>query len=98
MSPANVLAVAGAARNLVLLGDPQQLLLDRTYRMHPDLCRYTSEVFYDGKLHGVDGLGRQEILGDGPFSGSGLRVVAAGGNARGLLVAGPGRRGTAGRR
>jgi uncharacterized protein len=108
LSLANVLAVAGAARNLVLLGDPQQLaqpsqathppgagasalghilgeratmpagaglLLDQTYRMHPDLCRYTSEVFYDGKLHGVDGLGRQEILGSGPFSGSGLRVV-----------------------
>ncbi len=108
MSLANVLAVAGTARNLVLLGDPQQLaqpsqathppgagasalghilgeratmpegaglLLDQTYRMHPDLCRYTSEVFYDGKLHGVGGLGRQEILGAGPFSGSGLRVV-----------------------
>ncbi|MGH3154645.1 MAG: DEAD/DEAH box helicase, partial [Streptosporangiaceae bacterium] len=108
LSLANVLAVAGAARNLVLLGDPQQLaqpsqathppgagasalghilgeratmpegagrLLDQTYRMHPDLCRYTSEVFYDGKLLGVDGLGRQEILGDGLFSGSGLRVV-----------------------
>jgi uncharacterized protein len=106
LSLANVLAVAGAAQNLVLLGDPQQLaqpsqathppgagasalghvlgdratmppgaglLLDRTYRMHPDLCRYTSEVFYDGKLHGVDGLGRQSILGS--LSGSGLRVV-----------------------
>ena len=108
MSLANALAISGAARNLVLLGDPQQLaqpsqathppgagasalghildgratmpegaglLLDRTYRMHPDLCRYTSEVFYDGKLHGADGLGRQEILGEAPFSGSGLRVV-----------------------
>ena len=108
MPLANVLAVTGAARNLMLLGDPQQLaqpsqathppgagasalghilgeratmpegaglLLDQTYRMHPDLCRYTSEVFYDGKLHGVDGLGRQEILGEAPFSGSGLRVV-----------------------
>jgi uncharacterized protein len=108
MPLAHVLAISGAARNLVLLGDPQQLaqpsqaahppgagasalghilgeratmpagaglLLDQTYRMHPDLCRYTSEVFYDGKLHGADGLGRQEILGDGPFSGSGLRVV-----------------------
>ena len=108
MSLANVLAISGAARNLVLLGDPQQLaqpsqathppgagasalghvlgeratmpegaglLLDQTYRMHPDLCRYTSEVFYDGKLHGADGLGRQEILGEGPFCGSGLRVV-----------------------
>ncbi len=108
MSLANVLAVAGAAQNLVLLGDPQQLaqpsqathppgagasalghilgeratmpegaglLLDLTYRMHPDLCRYTSEVFYDGKLHGVEGLDRQEILGDPAFSGSGLRFV-----------------------
>jgi uncharacterized protein len=108
MSLANVLAISGAARNLVLLGDPQQLaqpseaahppgagasalghilgeratmpegaglLLDQTYRMHPGLCRYTSEVFYDGKLHGADNLGRQEILGDAPFSGSGLRVV-----------------------
>ncbi len=108
MSLANVLAISGAARNLVLLGDPQQLaqpsqaahppgagasalghildgrammpdgaglLLDQTYRMHPDLCRYTSEVFYDGKLHGADGLGRQEILGDAPFSDSGLGVV-----------------------
>jgi superfamily I DNA and/or RNA helicase len=26
------------------------LLLDRTWRMHPDLCGYTSEAFYDGKL------------------------------------------------
>src|SRR5580693_293628 len=105
LSLANVLAVAGAARNLVLLGDPQQLaqpsqgthppgagasalghilgeratmpdgaglLLNQTYRMHPDLCRYTSEVFYDGKLHGVDGLGQQEILGDPPFSSPGF--------------------------
>ena len=104
LSLANVLAVTGAARNLILLGDPQQLaqpshathppgagvsalehilrdratmpegaglLLDQTYRMHPDLCRFTSEAFYDGKLHGVDGLDRQEILG----AGSGLRVV-----------------------
>ena len=104
LSLANVLAVAGAARNLVLLGDPQQLaqpshathppgagasalehilgdratmpaaaglLLDQTWRMHPDLCRYTSAAFYDGKLHGASGLGRQEILG----WASGLRLV-----------------------
>ena len=108
LSLANVLAMAGAARNLVLLGDPQQLaqpsqathppgagasalghilgdqatmpegaglLLDQTYRMHPDLCRYTSAVFYDEKLRGVAGLDRQEIFGDAPFSGAGLRVV-----------------------
>ena len=109
MSLANALAIAGAARNLVLLGDPQQLaqpshathppgagvsalehilgrhatmpadaglLLDQTWRMHPRLCQFTSEVFYDGKLTGVDGLERQEILGHLPPSGSGLRIVA----------------------
>jgi uncharacterized protein len=108
MSLANVLTVAGAARNLVLLGDPQQLaqpshaahppgagvsalehvlgerttmppasglLLDRTWRMHPFLCNYTSEVFYDGKLGWVEGLERQAVLGGGGLAGSGIRVV-----------------------
>ena len=42
--------------------------------MHPELCRYTSAVFYDGKLTWVEGLERQEILSDRPPSGSGLRV------------------------
>jgi uncharacterized protein len=113
MSLANILAVAGSARNLVLIGDPQQLaqpsqaahppgagasalehilgdhatvppdaglLLDQTWRMHPQLCRFTSETFYDGKLTWADGLERQEILGEGALgrsglAGSGLRVV-----------------------
>jgi hypothetical protein len=47
------------------------LLLDQTWRMHPDLCRYTSAAFYDGKLGGVGGLGGQEIQG----WGSGLCLV-----------------------
>jgi len=55
--------------------DGAGLLLDQAYRMHPDLRRYTSEVLYDGTLHGADGLGRQEILGEAPFCGPGLRVV-----------------------
>jgi predicted RecB family nuclease len=95
-SLANVLAIAGAASSLVLLGDPQQLaqpsqgthppgaevsalghvlgehdtmpdaagiFLDRTHRMHPDLCRYTSEVFYDNRLDGIDGLQHQRVSG-----------------------------------
>ena len=51
------------------------LLLDRTWRMHPQLCRYTSDVFYDGRLTAVAGLERQEILGEGLLRGAGLRVV-----------------------
>ena len=34
------------------------LLLEQTYRMQPGLCRYTSGVFYDTKLYGVNGRGR----------------------------------------
>jgi len=100
--------VAGAARNLVLLGDPQQLaqpsqaahppgagasplehilgdratmpahaglLIDRTWRMHPLLCRFTSDVFYDGKVTCAPGLERQEVLGGPPPSGAGLRIA-----------------------
>ena len=109
MSLANVLAITGAARNLILLGDPQQLaqpshaahppgagvsaleyilgphatmpddaglFLDRTYRMHPTLCSYTSEVFYDGRLRGVDGLEHQALVAeDRDHAGAGLRIV-----------------------
>jgi hypothetical protein len=53
------------------------LLLDRTWRMHPELCEYTSDVFYDGRLAAIEGEGleRQEILGAGRLRGAGLRIV-----------------------
>ena len=51
------------------------LLLDRTWRMHPQLCRYTSEVFYDGRLTAEETSGNQEILGEHPLRGAGLRIV-----------------------
>ena len=51
------------------------LLLDRTWRMHPELCRYTSDVFYDGRLTAEENLDRQEILGEHPLCGAGLRIV-----------------------
>ena len=51
------------------------LLLDRTWRMHPQLCRYTSDVFYDGRLTAEENLDLQEILGGHPLRGAGLRIV-----------------------
>jgi uncharacterized protein len=51
------------------------LLLDRTWRMHPALCRYTSDVFYDGRLAAGEELDRQAILGEHLLGGAGLRVV-----------------------
>jgi len=109
MSLANVLAVAQAAKNLVLLGDPQQLdqpqkgthpdgaevsalehildgartiapdkglFLDRTWRLHPAICNFTSEVFYEGRLRARNGLERQSITGHPWLSDSNLWFMA----------------------
>jgi predicted RecB family nuclease len=89
MALADVVAVGQAARNLVLIGDPQQLerpvkgshpegaeksalqhligehktippalgmLLPETWRMHPKICEFTSELFYEGRLKSRDVL------------------------------------------
>jgi uncharacterized protein len=48
------------------------LFLEETWRLHPAICTYTSELFYDGKLHSKAGLERQVIRGGGPIKKSGL--------------------------
>ena len=109
MSLAHALAAARAARNVVLLGDPQQLeqptkgahpdgadvaalvhvlgkdratlgedqglFLDRTWRLHPAICAFTSELYYEGRLASIDSLERQRLDGDTPFAGAGLFLV-----------------------
>jgi uncharacterized protein len=108
MSLANVVSMSGCARNIVLLGDPQQLdqptqgthpdgagvsalghvldgaevvppdrglFLEETWRMHPAITSYTSDLFYEGKLESVPGLERQEVVGSDWLAGSGLRWV-----------------------
>lgn len=108
MSLAHVLAVGRAARNLVLLGDPQQLeqpqrgahpegaevaalvhvldgrktiaeeaglFLDVTWRLHPSICGFTSELYYEDRLSARPGLEKQALAGRTPFAGSGLFYV-----------------------
>ena len=108
MSLANVLAVSQAAKNIVLLGDPQQLeqpmrgshpegtdvsalthilgphatisadrglFLDETWRLHPEICAFTSELFYEDRLQSRPGLELQQIRSNSRISGSGLRFL-----------------------
>jgi predicted RecB family nuclease len=110
LSLANVVAVAGCARNLVLLGDPQQLaqpsrgshppgtevsalehelgghgtipperglFLDRTWRLHPTICEYISEVAYEDRLLPADVCAQQDLeAADEPeLGGVGLRYL-----------------------
>lgn len=109
MSLANVVAVAQAARTIVLLGDPQQLdqptkgshpdgtgssaldhildgrqtidpdqglFLEETWRLHPDICEFTSNVFYEAKLHSRPGLEAQVLELAAGLGASGLRYLA----------------------
>lgn len=48
------------------------LFLEETWRLHPAICAYTSELFYDGKLRSKRGLEKQVVKGAGPIGGSGL--------------------------
>jgi predicted RecB family nuclease len=108
MALADVLAVAQSTRNLVLIGDPQQLerplkgshppgaeksalehllgerktipeslglLLPETWRLHPKICQFTSELFYDGRLASQDLTAHRVIEGHHWFSGAGLWFV-----------------------
>ncbi|MEI6270105.1 MAG: TM0106 family RecB-like putative nuclease [Methylococcaceae bacterium] len=91
---ANLLAVSGAAKNIILMGDQMQLeqpiqgshpglsgasaleymlmehavipddkgiFLERTYRMHPDVCAPLSEIVYEGKLQADADNSKQTI-------------------------------------
>ncbi len=51
------------------------LFLQETWRLHPDISAYTSELFYQGKLGSRAGLDQQVVHTRGPVSGSGLRYL-----------------------
>ncbi|NOT42914.1 MAG: AAA family ATPase, partial [Alphaproteobacteria bacterium] len=51
------------------------LFLEQTWRLHPDICRFTSETFYEGRLKPIEGLENQRVVAKGPLHGSGLRFV-----------------------
>jgi uncharacterized protein len=52
------------------------LFLTETWRLHPDLCGFTSEVFYDGQLTSRPSLVRQALSGTWPADGTGVRWVS----------------------
>ncbi|WP_114207332.1 TM0106 family RecB-like putative nuclease [Acidisarcina polymorpha] len=51
------------------------LFLEETWRLHPTLCAFTSEVFYEGRLRSRDGLEKQRLLGHPWLGESGLWFV-----------------------
>lgn len=108
LSLIDTLAMSQSTKNIILLGDPQQLqqpqqgvhpegsevsalehiigdhktispqqgvFLKDTWRMHPLICNFDSELFYENKLNAQPNLINQSIIGNTEFSGSGLYYV-----------------------
>jgi predicted RecB family nuclease len=105
---ADAIAVGTSSRNIILLGDPQQLphvtqnshpddsgrsvlehllgdaatvakdrglFLANSWRMHPSVCRFVSELSYDGRLVSAPGCELQNVSSASP-NGAGLRFLA----------------------
>lgn len=53
----------------------QGLFLPETWRMHPKICAFNSEQFYEGKLFSKEGCELQNVISSGRFNGSGLKYV-----------------------
>ncbi|MEY9441697.1 TM0106 family RecB-like putative nuclease [Bradyrhizobium elkanii] len=52
------------------------LFLEETWRLHPDICSFTSELFYESRLRSHAGLDGQEIRSSSRVRGAGLRYLA----------------------
>jgi uncharacterized protein len=53
----------------------QGLFLAETRRLHPDVCAFTSEIFYDGRLTSRRENATQRLNAEGMLNGTGLRFV-----------------------
>lgn len=51
------------------------LFLAETWRLHPDICRFTSELFYQSRLHPRPGLEIQDVCSSARIRGTGLRYL-----------------------
>jgi superfamily I DNA and/or RNA helicase len=53
----------------------QGLFLAQTFRLHPDVCRFTSELFYENRLVSRPENANQRLNTEGPLDGTGQRFA-----------------------
>jgi hypothetical protein len=58
------------------ISEDRGIFLPETWRLAPSICAFTSEVFYESKLHARAGLENQVLVGTAPFEGNGLWLVS----------------------
>ena len=72
---ADVSALAHLIGNHETIEASRGLFLEETWRLHPDICTFTSEMFYEDKLRSRPGLEHQGVIAMGALSGAGLRYL-----------------------
>jgi len=72
---AEVSALAHLLNGRATIEPEQGLFLAESWRLHPDICDFTSEVFYDGRLQARPENAQQRLNAKGPLDGTGLRFV-----------------------
>jgi uncharacterized protein len=68
-------ALGHILRGRATIEPAEGLFLEETWRLHPDICAYTSAAFYEARLRPVPGLERQAVAGAGILAGTGMRHV-----------------------
>jgi uncharacterized protein len=72
---ADVAALVHILSGKKTMPDDAGLFLDVTHRLHPAICIFTSEVFYEKRLESLPGLGRLQLKGSPLFPGTGLYYI-----------------------
>ncbi len=69
-------ALAHVLNGESVMPDHLGIFLDGTWRLHPTISAYTSEVFYEGRLHSQPGREFLALQGRPPLSGVGMRFIS----------------------
>jgi uncharacterized protein len=68
----DISALAHLLQGRNTIADDRGLFLEETFRLPPAICRFTSDLFYDGRLKPLAELERQAILDPAPLAGAAL--------------------------
>ena len=71
----DVSALAHVLNGRATIEPDKGLFLKETWRLHPDICDFTSELFYDGRLTARPENRNQRLNANRPLDGTGLRYV-----------------------
>jgi uncharacterized protein len=72
---AEVSALAHLLNGRATIAADQGVFLSETRRLHPDVCAFTSELFYEGRLVPRPENTNQRLNADNPLGGTGLRFA-----------------------